>query len=201
VLAGPETGPDRNREQVGEVALRELGTNIGAVARFLEQVCVRVEGHAGAGVPEDAADLKNVEADVDDQVAGEGVAQIVEAHPSARPIEPRATGGAAEDTLGDVVVEKRRAAAGREHVVGAAREAGTTFVFSENCRELGEERDLTDGGVGLRCDPVWRNAAAAARELTANVDDGCGEATSRQLSASTSERRMPVNAPVKSSGR
>jgi hypothetical protein len=82
VLAGPETGSDRKCEQVGEVALRELGTNIGAVARFLEQVCVRVQSHTGAGVPEDVADLKNVEAGVDDQVAGEGVAQIVEARPA-----------------------------------------------------------------------------------------------------------------------
>jgi len=44
------------------------------VARFLEQMRVRVEGHARAGVAEDAADLHDVEADVDDQVAGEGMA-------------------------------------------------------------------------------------------------------------------------------
>jgi hypothetical protein len=44
------------------------------VARFLEEVRVGVEGHARASVAEDAADLNDVEADVDDEVAGEGMA-------------------------------------------------------------------------------------------------------------------------------
>jgi hypothetical protein len=74
-----------------------------------EQVRVGVEGHAGAGVAEDAADLDDVEADVDDQVAGEGVAQIVEAHPPAVAIETGVGGSAAQNTPRDVVVEKRRA--------------------------------------------------------------------------------------------
>src|SRR4051794_33207105 len=59
-------GPTGNREQGGEVALRELGTDVGAVARFFEQVRVGVQGHAGAGVAEDATDLEDVKADVDD---------------------------------------------------------------------------------------------------------------------------------------
>ena len=46
---------------------------------------------------------KNVETNVDDQVAGEGVAQIVEALPTARTIEPRAAGGTAKHALGHVV--------------------------------------------------------------------------------------------------
>jgi hypothetical protein len=91
---------------------------------LLEQMRVRVEGHARASVTKDAVDLNDVETDVDDQVAGEGMTQIVEAHPPAGPIEPRTGGGAAQHTLGHVVVQKRRAVAGREHVVGAAREAG-----------------------------------------------------------------------------
>ena len=132
---------------------------------------VGVEGHAGAGVAEDAADLDDVEADVDDQVAGEGVTEIVEAHPPAGPVEPRAGGGAAKHTLGHVVVQKRRAVAGREHVVGAAREAGAASVLTENGGELGEEGDLTDGGARLGWDPVWRDTTAAARKLMADVDD------------------------------
>jgi hypothetical protein len=140
-----------------------------------EQMRVRVEGHARAGVAEDAADLHDVETDVDDQVAGEGMTQIVEAHPSAWPIEPCAGGGAAQHTLGDVVVEKRRAVAGREHVVGAAREAGAAFVLAENRGELGKERDLADRRARLRGDSVRRDAAAGARELMANVHDAGGE--------------------------
>jgi len=65
---------------------------------------VGVEGHARSGVAEDAADLYDVEADVDDQVAGEGVAEIVEADAPAGPVEPCAGGGAAKHPLGDVVV-------------------------------------------------------------------------------------------------
>ncbi len=54
---------------------------------MLEQVRVGVEGHARAGMAEDAADLDDVEPDVDDQVAGEGVTEIVEAHPSQVAVE------------------------------------------------------------------------------------------------------------------
>ena len=57
-----------------------------------EQMRVRVEGHAGAGVPEDAADLDDVEADVDDQMAGEGVAQVVKAQPPTVAIQTRVDG-------------------------------------------------------------------------------------------------------------
>jgi hypothetical protein len=124
---------------------------------------------------EDAADLYDIEADVDDQVAGEGMAEIVEADAPAGPVESSAGGGAAKHTLGDVVVEKRRAVAGREHIVGAAREAGTAFVVPENRGELGKERDLADGGAGLRWDTARWGAAAAAPELVANVDDAGGE--------------------------
>ena len=73
----------------------------------VEEMGVGVEGHARASVGEDAADLNDVEADVDDQVAGDGVAQVVEAHPPAGPFESRVGCGAAKHALGDVVVEKR----------------------------------------------------------------------------------------------
>src|SRR6266508_1404064 len=89
MLARLETRPCGTREQVGKLALGEFGTDVGAVTGFLEEMRVGVEGHAGAGVAEDAADLDDVEADVDDQVAGEGMAQIVEAHPPTVTIEAR----------------------------------------------------------------------------------------------------------------
>ncbi len=44
MFAGPEARLERSVEEVGEVALGELGTDVGAVACFLEQVCVGVEG-------------------------------------------------------------------------------------------------------------------------------------------------------------
>ncbi len=175
MLADLPLWADGTGEQVGEVAFRELRSEIGAVACLLEQVRVGVEGHARAGVAEHAADLDDVEADVDDQMAGEGMAQIVEAHPPVWPIESRTCGGAAQHAFGDVVVQKRGAAAGREHVIGAACEAGASFVLAENRCELGEERYLTDGGACLGWDAVRRHAAAATRELVANVNDGGGE--------------------------
>jgi len=137
-----------------------------------EEMGVGVEGHARAGVAEDAADLDDVGADVDDQVAGEGVAQVVEADPPAIGIEPRVDSRSTEHTLGDVVVEKWRAVCRREHVIGTAREAGAAFVLTENGGKLGEKRDLPDGGARLRRDTVRRHAAAAARELMANANDG-----------------------------
>jgi hypothetical protein len=97
------------REQVGEVAPRELGADVRAMPGGFEEMGVRIEGHARASVAEDAADLDDVETNVNDQVAGEGMAQIVEAHPTAWPVDACARGGAAKHTLGDVVVEKRRA--------------------------------------------------------------------------------------------
>jgi hypothetical protein len=126
-------------------------------------------------VAEDAADLDDVEADVDDQMAGEGVTQVVEAHPPAGPIEPRVHGRSAKYALGDVVVEKRGAVACREHVVGTARETAAALVVAEDRSELGEEGDLADGGARLRRDPMRRDAAAAACELVANVHDTGGE--------------------------
>ena len=107
-------------EQHRELAAGELGANGGAVASLVEQVGVGVERHAGAGVAEDAADLDDVEADVDDQVARERVAQVVETHPPAVVVEPGADGRSAQHPLGDVVVQERGAVPGCEHVIGAS---------------------------------------------------------------------------------
>lgn len=137
----------------------------------LKQMGVGVEGHARARVAEDAADLDDVEADVDDQMAGEGVAQVVEAHPPPVAIEPRIDSRSAKHALGNVVVEKRRSVCRREHVIATAREAAAALVLPKHRGELGEKRDLPHGRTCLRRDAVGRYAAAAARELVANADD------------------------------
>ncbi len=49
---------------------------------LIEQVCVAIERDRGARVPEDPTHLRHIEAQVDDQMAGEGVAQVV--HPQRR---------------------------------------------------------------------------------------------------------------------
>jgi hypothetical protein len=64
---------------VREAAGGHGGADVGGVARPLEEVGVDVEGDRRARVAEDAADLADVEGQVDDEMAGEGVAQVVEA--------------------------------------------------------------------------------------------------------------------------
>jgi hypothetical protein len=64
---------------VGEAAVGHGGADVGGVARPIEEMGVDVEGDRCACVAEDAADLADVEAQVDDEVAGEGVAEVVEA--------------------------------------------------------------------------------------------------------------------------
>lgn len=56
ILAGRQTRPDPGFEQVGEVALRELSTDVGAVACFLEEVRVGVQRHDRGSAPVGAAD-------------------------------------------------------------------------------------------------------------------------------------------------
>jgi hypothetical protein len=85
-------------------------------------------------VAEDAADLGDVEADVDDQVAGKGVAQIVETQPPAVAIETRVDGRPAQYPLRDVVVQERRAMGGCEHVVAACGCRKLDFVLSRRGR-------------------------------------------------------------------
>ena len=46
---------------------------------LVKEVCVRVERDAWAGVAEDATDLSDVHTEVNDQVAGECMAQVVRA--------------------------------------------------------------------------------------------------------------------------
>ena len=66
-------------EQTGEWAGGHTGADVLGVAGVLEQVCVDVERDRDARVAEDTADLGRVEPEVADQVAGEGVAEVVEA--------------------------------------------------------------------------------------------------------------------------
>jgi hypothetical protein len=66
-------------EQAGEGAGGHAGADVARVAGVIEEVRVDVERDRDARVAEDAADLRWVEPEVDDQVAGEGVAQVVEA--------------------------------------------------------------------------------------------------------------------------
>ena len=137
-------------EHGGVGAAGELGADVGVVGGLFEEVGVGVEGDAGAGVAEDAADLGDVEADVDDQVAGERVAEVVETESAiAASGEAAVVDGAGEGESGGVSVQERAAGAGREYVVGRVCVAGVAFVLAEDGGELGEEGDLAYGGACL----------------------------------------------------
>jgi hypothetical protein len=53
--------------------------NLTVVAGVVKEVRADIERDRDARVAEDPADLGDVEAEVDDQMAGEGVAQVMEA--------------------------------------------------------------------------------------------------------------------------
>jgi hypothetical protein len=80
LVVGDQARSERPGEQIRELAARELRAHVGGVRRLLEQVGVGVEGDADPRVAKNPADLRDVEPDVDDQVAREGVPEIVEAH-------------------------------------------------------------------------------------------------------------------------
>jgi hypothetical protein len=122
-------------------------------------------------VSEDVADLGDVEADVDDQVTGERVPEIVEAYAPAIAIQSGLHGGSAEDALGDVVMQVRRSVRGGEHEVASAAGQRGALVRSEHRRELGQRRNLTQRSARLRRHSAGWYAAPAAGELVANVDD------------------------------
>jgi len=56
---------------LAEVAVGHAFADVVGVGGVVEEVGVGVEGDAGSGVAEDAADVGDVEFEVDDQVAGE----------------------------------------------------------------------------------------------------------------------------------
>jgi hypothetical protein len=66
-------------EQAGELARRHALADLPAVASVVKEVGIDVERDRDAGVAEDPTDLGDVEAEVDDQMTGEGVAEVVEA--------------------------------------------------------------------------------------------------------------------------
>jgi hypothetical protein len=115
-------------EKAGEWAGGHAGPDVACVAGVLEQMGVDVERDGDARVAEDAADLGWVEPEVDDQVAGEGVAQVVEA--KRRPavvIQPGKLGGAREDASADIAMAASRTRTA--DLVGAIRIFGQFRSF------------------------------------------------------------------------
>jgi hypothetical protein len=72
-------------------------------------------------------------------------------------------------------MQKRRAAARREHVVSAGFERRAALVRAQDGGQLGEKRDRAQRGRGLRWHAAGWQAAPSARELVADMNDAGGE--------------------------
>jgi hypothetical protein len=84
--------------------------DIGRVRRLVEKMRIGIERDTRARVAEDAADLGNVELQVDDQVAGERVPQVVDAERRlALQVQAGVLRGAPEATSLDVAIAERHA--------------------------------------------------------------------------------------------
>lgn len=94
-----------------------------SVVGAVEQVRVDVQRDRGAGVAENAAELRDVEPEIDDQVAGKRVAEVVIAQSrTAAVVDPGDSRGALQAATGDIAVAVRRAVGGHEHPVRAGGE-------------------------------------------------------------------------------
>jgi hypothetical protein len=163
------------------------------VGGSVEEVGVGVEGDAGAGVAEDAADLGDIEPQVDDQVAGEGVAQIVEAQRRrALAVDPGSLGGAGECASLDVSMSERGAAAGREDVVARGTETGACRCRASRSASCGAS------GISRTAAAVFGGTLSAGLSAFARESwqrtwiRPAAKSMSAQLRPSSSESRTPV---------
>ena len=141
------------------------------MAGVVEEMRVDVEGDRDSGVAHDPADLGDVEAEVDNQVAGEGVAEVVEAQwwPVVS-VQVGHVGRPLEHALGDVALALRGATGGREDPVCGCHKGRSLLVGSEQTGELFDQWDLADRGRRLRRHPPRWLVAVGARELRSDVD-------------------------------
>lgn len=146
------------------------------MAGIVEEMGVNVEGDRDPGVAEDATDLGDVEAEVDDQVTGEGMTQVVEAQrrPSVS-VQLRGIGSATQHPLRDVAVALRGSASGGEDPVVWRGKGCVLLVDGEQAGELLDQRHLANRGGRLRRRPPSRFAAMGAGELRADPNQASGK--------------------------
>lgn len=110
--------PVQSVQELHERACSHLLAQFTGVSGLVEEVGVDIESDGGAGVAEDAADLGDIELEVDDQVAGERVAEVVEAKaPPVAAVERGRVSSSLEAATADVALAVRRAVRGREDPV------------------------------------------------------------------------------------
>jgi hypothetical protein len=162
------------------------------VAGLVEEVGVDVERDRDARVAEDAADLDDVEAQVEDQVAGERVPQVVEAKrwpPAA--VEPRALCRTLKRAPLNVAMPERGAATGREdpgapRVEGRARRCSRSTSASWATSGTSRTAARVLGATRRAGTPRWARESWARTWITP-----AAKSTSSQTSPSSSEIRNP----------
>ena len=113
----------------------------------------------------------DIRSEVEDQVAGEGVAQIVIAQRRAAAIvDPRDSCGALQPAPGDVAVAVRGAVRGYEHPVGAGGEWCAAAMVRDQISQLRDEWDVSDRCLGLGRYASRGCIAMGPRQLCADVD-------------------------------
>ncbi len=115
------------------------------MASIVEEMGVDIEGDRDARMSEDPADLRDVKPEIDDEVAGEGVPEIVE--PQFWPVafvEIGTVGGSPETTTRDVSVSMWGAACGRKDPIASLRVGTPKLVLGEHPGELREQRDFAN---------------------------------------------------------
>src|SRR5947209_4211012 len=132
---------------------------------------VDVQRDRGACVPEDSTCLGNIKPEAEDQVAGEGVAQVVIAQRRAAAIvDPGDSCGALQPAPGDVAVAVRGAVRGYEHPVGAGGEWCAAAMVREQISQLRDEWEVSDRCLGLGRYASRRCIAVGPRQLRTHVD-------------------------------
>lgn len=120
-------------EQLRECTLREETPDLVGVANLVEEMGVDVERRAHLRVPENAADLSDIQAQVDDQVARERVPEIVKAQAGpGSVIEPGQRGGAVQSPGLDVAVPERGPRAGVEYPYLLTHRGHLASVFAKS---------------------------------------------------------------------
>lgn len=143
-------------------------------------------------MPHQPADLHDVEAEVDDQVAGKGMAEIVK--PKAHAVRAKAggVGGEVKGASLDVALAEWRPTARREHPTTTSAAGRREPALAQQPSELRRERDLPHGRPRLRRNASRWRTGMGSRELRAHVDTPAVESTSSHTSPNSSESRMPV---------
>jgi len=152
-------------------------------------------------VAEDAADPYDVEPEVHDQVAREGVPEVVKPQGQRAVAQAGSVGRVRERAALRVALDQRSSVAGREHPVTPGLERRVVPMGAEDRGELRGEWNISDRAPGFRRDASCGLPDPGARELGANMEGSADEIDVVPDQPEQFGDAPPVNRPVASNGR